>query len=303
MKPNVIVTASDRRYGDFLIEHWLASLLDNSALDDIDVAVLDYGLSVAQRHWLGANGILLRSGIRDGHVAVIRYREMSGFLKENPGYRQACLCDSGDIIFQGDISTVFERDSDTFRAACEDYKPFFSVFISQDFFSNEDRVRLSECFVKNPMINGGFVVGPREAMVDLADTCMRTIRDRTRFGPDQIVLNGVLYEKGFRRLDSSWNYVLATAKDGIRIEDGVFLTSKGTKPIVVHNAGNIGALRPVEDFGYGPERNRLKEEVYLALHALYQSTEGLFKTQELFLDSRRRFRSLAKRSLSRLGGR
>jgi hypothetical protein len=300
MKHNVIVTASDRHYGDFLIEHWFASLRDTTKLDDIDVAVLDYGLSRAQRYWLSSHKIAVRSGIRDGHVAVIRYRDFSLHLKENPFYRQACLCDSGDIIFQGDISPVFTQDTEQYRAVCEDYKPMFSVFISPDFFSKADRKRLSACFVENPMINAGFIVGPREAMVDLADTCIRSIRDWSKFGPDQIVVNGHLYEKGFKRLDSLWNYVIATAKSGVHIENGTILTLKGNKPVVVHNAGNVGALRPIENFGYGPDRNHLREEVLHALHALYQSSDGLFKTQELFTSSRRKFQSSAKRLLEEL---
>jgi hypothetical protein len=291
MKSNVIITASDRRYGDFLIEHWLTSLRENADLSDIDVAVLDYGLSVAQRFYLAANGCLVYPGKRDGHPAVIRYRELRAFLQAHGEYSQAALCDSGDIIFQGDIADVFAKDGGSFRAVCEDYKPFFSFFISSDFFDSEDRERLSECFVRNPMINGGFVVAPREKMIALADECLSVIKDMTKFGPDQIVLNDLLYRDSFVRLDSAYNYVIATAKEGIKIEDGVFFTGEGRKPVVVHNAGNVGALRPVEDFGYGASRNRLKEDVYLALRALYASSEGLFKTQELFLDSRRLFRS------------
>ncbi|OHD80617.1 MAG: hypothetical protein A3J97_06310 [Spirochaetes bacterium RIFOXYC1_FULL_54_7] len=70
--------------------------------------------------------------------------------------------------------------------------------------------------------------------------------------------------------------------------------------MVVHNAGNVGALRPMENFGYGPERNQLREELLLALHALYQSSEGLFKTQEVFMSSRQRFQASAQRLLEEL---
>ncbi len=301
MKTNVIVTASDRRYGDFLIEHWLRSLADNTDLSDIDVAVLDYGLSVAQRFYLQSNGVLVHPGSRDGHVTVIRYRELRTFLAAHPDYAQAALCDSGDIIFQGDLSPVFRKDVDTFRAVCEDYKPFFSIFISSDFFDAEDRERLSECFIRNPMINGGLVIGPRDKMIALADECLAVIKDKTRFGPDQIVVNGALYRDGFVALDNLYNYVVATAKEGVKIEGGSILTGEYREPVVVHNAGNIGTLRPLEDFGYGPSRNRLKEDVYHALRALYVSSEGLFKTQELFLDSRRLFRSQARKLLRDLG--
>ena len=301
MKTNLIVTASDRRYGDFLIEHWLRSLRDNADLSGIDIAVLDYGLSVAQRFYLQSNGVLVHPGKRDGHVTVIRYRELRTFLVSHPEYAQAALCDSGDIIFQGDIAPVFGHDAGSFRAVREDYKPFFSIFISPDFFDGEDRERLSECFIRNPMINGGFVVGPRDKMIALADECLSVIKDKTHFGPDQIVLNDVLYRDRFVPLDPIYNYVIATAKEGIKIEGGAFMTGEYREPVVVHNAGNIGTLRPIEDFGYGPSHNRLKEDVYMALRALYVSSEGLFKTQELFLDSRRLFRLQVRKLLRDLG--
>jgi hypothetical protein len=285
-----IITASDRKYGDFLIEHWLKSLRENSDLSDIDVVVLDYGLSTAQRFYLEGHGVALFPGERNGHVAVIRYRELRDFLTVNSSYEQVALCDSGDVIFQGDISPVFQKHVNAYRAVPEDYKPLFSAFIGPEFFGPKDRERLSECFIRNPMINGGFVVAPRDKMIALANACLSTIKDYTKFGPDQIVLNGVLYEAGYIELDSIYNYVIATAKEGVRIENGTFLTGKGRMPIVVHNAGNVGLMRPVENFGFGPKHNVLKEDVYNAIHALYQSTEGLFKTQELFLDSRKLFR-------------
>jgi len=299
MKNNVLLTASDRRYGDFLIEHWFRSLRENSDLGNIDVAVMDYGLSLAQHYYLEKHGIITRKGKRDGHVAVIRYREMRDFLTET-AYNQVALCDSGDIIFQGDISPVFQQDTSSYRAVCEDYKPFFSVFISSDFFDPADRQRLSECFIHNRMVNGGFIVAPRDRMIHLADECLSTIRDMTRFGPDQIVLNGVLYEEGFVELEKTYNYVIATAKEGVSVESGVVKTANGRMPLVVHNAGNLGLLRPIEDFGYGPERNKLKEDTLNALKTLYQSTEGFFKTQELFIESRRRFRTRLRKMIRNL---
>jgi hypothetical protein len=125
MKGFAIVTASDREHGDFLIEHWLRSLQENVRLDGTEIVVLDYGLSLAQRFYLEHHGVLLRPGRRDGHVTVLRYRETRDLLIDRP-YEQICLCDSGDIIFQDDIASLFERSPDTYRAVCEDYKPIGS---------------------------------------------------------------------------------------------------------------------------------------------------------------------------------
>jgi len=301
VKKNLIITASDRKYGDFLIEHWLASLWDTNDRNGADIAVLDYGLSVAQRYYLAANNILVRQCIRDGHVTTLRYRDMEKLLQEYPHYEQILLCDSGDIIFQGDILPLFSDHPDMFRAVCEDRKPFFSVFITDDFFEPEDRKNLSACFIKNPMINGGFVLAPREKMLILCNEVLTKIKDKSRFGPDQIVLNGLLYRVGFHRLDSIYNYVIATAKAGVQIVDGKIYTADGRLPFVVHNAGNIKAFRPVENFGYGPGHNVLKHNVYNALKGIYQSSEGLFRTQEQFLDSQKHFKSMMRRAIKEIG--
>ena len=301
MKTNLIITASDKKYGDFLIEHWFASLRANTNLEYIDVAVLDYGLSMAQRFYLQSNGVIVRSCERDGHVTSIRYRDMKFLLQEHPEYQQIMLCDSGDIIFQVDINVLFSENVDEFRAVCEDYKPLFSIFISNDFFDPDDKDRLLECFIKNPMINGGMVIGPRQKMIDLCNVINSTIKDKSRFGPDQIVLNGYLYEKGFYRLDSIYNYVIATAKEGIEIKKGLFYTGTGRLIVVVHNAGNVGTFRPIEHFGYGPSYNMLKGDVYRTLKTFYESTEGLFKTQELFIDSQRKFKMAFRNFLKDMG--
>jgi len=138
-------------------------------------------------------------------------------------------------------------------------------------------------------------------MIHLSREVLGTTKIWTKFGPDQIVLTDLLWTEGFHELDKLWNYVVATAKEGVRIQDGQFYTEAGRKPVVVHNAGNLSFLRPVENFGFGPDHNQLREDVYHALRGLYQSMEGLFKTQEVFVESRHRFRSRLKSILQDLG--
>jgi hypothetical protein len=194
MKPFAIVTASDRKHGDFLIEHWLRSLRENVRLDGIEIIVLDYGLSLAQRFYLQHDGVLRRPGQRDGHVTVLRYRETRDLLIERP-YEQVCLCDSGDIIFQDDIAPLFERSPDTYRAVCEDYKPIFSFFIKDNFFRPEDKPRIADCFIKNRMINGGFIIAPRVQMMELCDACLGMITTSGIWLTN--VVNYLLHQQGF----------------------------------------------------------------------------------------------------------
>lgn len=294
MKPFAIITASDKQYGDFLIEHWLRSLLENVCLDQTDVVVLDYGLSLAQRYYLERHDVRLWPGRRNGHVTVIRYRETRDLLAARP-YEQVCLCDSGDIIFQDDIASLFPFSPDRFRAVCEDNKPVFSFFIKDDYFLPEDKERITDCFLRNRMINGGFIVAPRARMQELCDACLAMVIDKDHFGPDQLVVNYWLHRHGFQELERRYNFVVATSSEPVRIVDGVFLAPDGQRIAVVHNAGNFRFLRPVDRFGYGPDRNLLKREVYTALRSFYASREGLTMAQETVQRSRRELAVLLKR--------
>ncbi|MCW8965167.1 MAG: hypothetical protein OQK82_00560 [Candidatus Pacearchaeota archaeon] len=132
MNTNVIITASDIKYGDFLIEHWYKSLKDTCNLSNIDVFVIDYGLSTAQKFYLEHNGVKVFKGEKDGHVVIIRFRETKKILSTY-NYDQALLCDSGDIIFQQDISPLFSRNKEQFRAAEEDIKSPFQSLLRMNF--------------------------------------------------------------------------------------------------------------------------------------------------------------------------
>jgi len=294
MKPFAVVTASDRKFGDFLIEHWLRSLRENVCLDAIEIVVLDYGLTLAQRFYLEHHGVLLRRGKRDGHVTVIRFRETRDLLIERP-YEQICLIDSGDIVFQDDIASLFERSPGTYRAVCEDYKPILSFFIKNDFFHPEDRQKIANAFVKNRMINGGFIIAPRVRMLELCDACLGMIGDKRHFGPDQLVVNYLLHQRGFDELERRYNFVVATTAEPIRIEDGLFLDQNGGRIAVVHNAGRNRFLRPIDSFGYGPGHNVLKKEIYAALRRFYASRHGLATAQQTVRRSRRELANLVRR--------
>ena len=48
-------------------------------------------------------------------------------------YDQVLSIDGGDIIFQTDISDLFEKNKNTFRACYEDLKTPFEVYIKKCF--------------------------------------------------------------------------------------------------------------------------------------------------------------------------
>jgi hypothetical protein len=293
MKTNALYTASDAKYGDFLIDHWFASLRDNVDLRDLEVVVLDYGLSTAQRHYLAAHGVRLRPCARDGHVVILRFRDMAADLGEHP-YAQALLSDSGDIIFQADFTPVFAIHPTKFRGVAEDLRVAFGVFLTDDFFTDEDRRSIKKTLRDLPMVNAGFILGPGDRMRGLGEEVMRTLRAHDRFGPDQLVVNDIFRREGCHLLDRGYNFVIATAKAELEIREGRFYAD-GKLVAVVHNTGNLKYLRPIENFGYGPGRNELKKELYLALQALHGTTDGLFETRSELRRSIRRLKAEIRR--------
>jgi hypothetical protein len=280
MSPFVIYTASDRKYGDFLVEHWYRSLRETTDLTSIEVRILDYGLSTAQRYYLEHEGAVVVLCVRDGHPAVIRFRDMAADLAVHPA-DQVLACDGGDIVFQADLSGLFHHHQDQFRAVSEDLHSGYDAFLNDEFFTKEDQKRLQAVLPGHRQINAGFLLGPGDRFADLCRQVDRTILCHEKFGPDQLVVNERLHTEGYVELDAGYNFVVATAKRPFRIVEGTFVFADTAAPIpVVHNAGNWSLLRPVRNFGYGPGRNELKEDVLHTLKLVHQSTSFLVGTRD-----------------------
>ncbi len=277
-KPFVIYTASDKKYGDFLIDHWFTSLRENVELSQTDVRVLDYGLSTAQRYYLEHEGVGVRRCVKDGHVAVIRFRDLALDL-ENSSYQQILAVDGGDILFQEDISELFTANHDRFRAVNEDLISGFDMLLREEYFARETIAAIRKATALRPQINAGFLLGPRKGFLSLCDQINRLVLDKTAFGPDQLVVNKVLNERGYVALPRDFNFVLATSREKFFIENGVFYAEPSRRRIaVVHNAGNWKFLRPIEDFGYGADRNHVKRDVLRTLRLLHRSNDFLYQT-------------------------
>lgn len=278
-KPFVIYAASDRKYGDFLIDHWLRSLRSHVDLSKIDVRVLDYGLSTAQRYYLEHESVAVVHCVKDGHVAVVRFRDLARDLRTT-GHQQVLAVDGGDILFQADIAPLFEEHPHRFRAVAEDLNSGFDVFLKEEYFSKKTIAEIRKVTALRRQINAGFLMGPRLAFLALCDTIGELVLDPSAFGPDQLIVNLVLHRDGYFALSRGYNFVVATAHEEFVIENGVFRFQTSGDPIpVVHNAGNWKFLRPIENFGYGPTHNHLKVDVLNTLRILHQSNDLIQTTR------------------------
>lgn len=277
MRPlkHAIFTVSDAKFGDFVIDHWLASLRANVDLRDVDVHVLDYGLAPDQRQRLAADGVLCHRCVRDGHVTNIRYRDMAAVLAAQ-AYDQVLLIDGGDIIFQSDIRPLMDRDRDQFRAVCHEYEvPFHELIMSKSDFSRESYRRMMAFLHDKPTINGGVLLGPASQMMTLWNEFTEKVSSFEKFGIDQLLLNDCLYRRGFVELDSKYNYSIIARQNSFTIKNGVFYDKSGEVIPVVHNSGIYEATRPIAHFGYGARRNRQRLVVPALLRTGYRLFNGL----------------------------
>ncbi len=259
VKKNVIITFADDHAGDFLAQHWLASLLDNVDLADIDIVVLDYGLVEKQRAQLNSTGrVQIVPCQKDGSIVVVRFRDMSKFLSDAT-YQQVMLCDGGDIIFQRDISGLFSENTDAFRAVCENYtRGFDEKVVFKNGIERESREEIFKYLKDKRTINAGMIVSPREKMIELSDFCYSRIGKKGEFGSDQLLVDYYLYTHGFVELDNTFNFTLFTAENSFSIKDGKFFDKNKNLISIVHNTGRFSFFRMIDNFGYGSSYNKFK---------------------------------------------
>jgi len=261
MKKHVIITSIDHRYGEFFIEHWLPSLQTNVLLKNIDVIVIDYGLTTRQKGALIKNGVKQHAGHKKGHVVFSRFID-AGIILDKTSYDQVLFVDGGDIIFQSDISELFKQNASAFRIVPQDMEVLFhEIFIPGNFSSKH--IDTIYKFLKNkPVLNAGFVLGPRLKFIELCKNIQRLIINTNAYGPDQVALNYLLHKERLVLLDKKYNFMLDSVREGFMLKDGVFYLKNGDIIPVVHNSGNISFWRPIDHFGYGKRYNTIKYPMY-----------------------------------------
>jgi len=259
MKPFVIITACNAKYGDFLTQHWFKSVLQHTDRELVDIAVLDYGLTARQKKLITAEKAIVVPCVANGHIVNIRYRDMYQFLLKNP-YTQVLACDGGDMIFQVNITHLFREHTQEFRCVVEGYlAPQMLMLMRNHPVTKETASEVIRNASTRPMINGGLVIAPRKKFLQLCTYIQKHVIDLAMFGPDQFLLNVYLVKKGFFDLGYRYNFLPTMFKERFSIKEGVFI-DKRKKPIaIVHNAsGSYDFFRVIRDFGFGKNRNKIR---------------------------------------------
>ena len=249
---HLITTYCNSGKGDFLVQHWLRSLKENVDLTGIDVMVIDFGLSPQQRKALGEQQVVLNPQVPDGRLSNIHYRHVAEYLHSHPFYDQVLYSDCGDIVFQSDISMLFDVAKDKFRAALE---PEFNYDLHRLTLGVRDikEARLSEIrrvLGPHPTMNGGLLIGPAKKMGTIWNEYSELCCGTAVHGTDQLVISYILRRDGFEELPRKYNYVTFLNGEHFHYNDSHLLcNSMGIIP-VVHNAGRFDFARAISNFGY-----------------------------------------------------
>jgi hypothetical protein len=284
---NLIVTASDSKYGEFLINHWLASLVDNVNLENIDVVVFDYGLTEEQTRRLKSKNVAVVRGVRDGHVTSIRFRDMAVYLPNCiDKYSQVLCVDSGDIVFQDDVSHIFEYESSRFRAVEEDWDFSMMNYNPTAHFSKEDSRLIKDTLIGKKLFNAGVIFAPMDKFIELCKTCDKMTKNKSSYGPDQFIVNYVMHKSGnYATLPRKYNLILGTSSDRYIARGGEFFIKNGSKAVIVHNAGNIKIFRIGKNFGYKQTKMRVSRLKRIVIKTTFKAGESIHK---MFIKSKTR---------------
>lgn len=269
MLKNVIITCTNEKCGDFVINHWFKSLKKNVNLANADVVIIDYGLNKIQKKFLLKEKVILFKGTKKYHIVNKRFFDAEKFLKKNV-YDQVLFIDGGDIIFQEDITDIFTKNKNTFRVVPLGMEVLFFEWFILDNFEKKIKEKIWKIVKNKTVINAGVIFAPYNKFMSLCNNMDESIRDKDAFGPDQIILNYFLYQNGFKFIDNKFNFMMSTEEKGFVVKKGIFYKSNGEKITIVHNSGMIDFFRPIKNFGFGKKYNQIKHLVYHAKKTQYK---------------------------------
>jgi len=282
---NVIITSVDLKYGDFLINHWLKSLKTNVNLKNIDIAVVDYGLNSSQKEILMKEEVILIKGTSKGNVGTARFIDMVNFLKNNL-YDQILSIDGGDIIFQEDISSLFNTDKNYYRAVGHDLQNLFLESFIKNNFDDKVEKEIWNKLKNIPIektINAGVILAPYDKFIALCEQIDKLAINRNSYGPDQIVINYVAHRDGIKFLEKKYNFMVGN-KEKFIVKNGVFYDEDLKKVAVVHNPGHLDT-RVIKDFGYGENYNKkINFFMFYSRKFLYTYVTPIIKKIILFIN-------------------
>uniref|UniRef100_E6QWM2 Uncharacterized protein n=1 Tax=mine drainage metagenome TaxID=410659 RepID=E6QWM2_9ZZZZ len=280
---HVLYTHCDAGKGDTLIDHWLRSAKLHVDLTDIEIVVIDFGLTETQRAQLRNEGVTLWPARADGRTPNIQYREIAAYLATRPDIDQVVYSDCGDLVFQADITPILKYEKTKMKAVVE---PEFNLALHGITLGFGDvrpewLAEIRKMLGERPTANCGFVVGPREKMASVWATYRTFCHGVALHGTDQLIINYILRRDGFVELERIWNYVTFLNGERFYYDSDRFLCNREGRIPVVHNAGRYDSVRTITGFGYrcGRIRPRAFSESIRLFYRSLNWLHGVFRNR------------------------
>ncbi len=278
-KGYLIITAANKATESFLIVHWLRSLQTTTDQTHIDIVVLDYGLSKRAKETLKQYSVMIIPYTRDGHIVNSRLRDAAEYIQANEAtYAQVLFIDSGDVIFQSDITPIFQTDTKNIRIASQNMPIDILYLFSRGAFSASTYMRMLRVVLGRPVLNAGVIVAPPGKMKMLLQEAYGCITNTQKFLTDQMGINYILHRDGYSPLSELYNFMKLFSARSVRREHGILKTAEGVTIPIVHNCGGVSYLRAFRNFGYGPQFMIPNQPVYLYTEIKSAIQRFLFRT-------------------------
>ncbi|MBB6062455.1 hypothetical protein HNP65_000893 [Thermosipho japonicus] len=267
---NLIATACNQKYEQFLYNDWLMSLKDNVNLNNTDILVIDFGLSSNILTKLKKENVLVKKANTKGNIVNARFIELYNFLINNNNYKNLLFCDSGDIIFQNDISKILNSKIKNFLVVCEDIAPPMSLVLKENNLDKTLINNIKSLLHNKKMINAGVIFGNKDSFISLLEFLINNLKNLNTWGLDQLLINYYLYKHGFEELEDIYNFIPTTHISSLTIKNGK-LFKNNELIYIVHNAGNKSFFRPLKNFGYSNKNKiRLNRLLVYSLRIIYK---------------------------------
>lgn len=252
---NVIITSTNMRDIDFVINDWYKSIKRNVNLENIDVVVIGFNLTKEKIDIAKEKGLIIYE-IHNSDINVIidRFIYSLEFLK-NTEYKNVMFCDGGDLLFLDDISLFLNTSKKEIEVVREYYyNNYFYSLINEKNFTKENALIFKKLLKNKRVINAGVIVGNSNNIIHLFEELLSYVKKK-KFGPDQIILNYLLYRDGFKEIEENYNYILSAAREN-------YFKSKN-KIKILHNAGGKNFFRLIRNFGIDNKNSINKIQYYI----------------------------------------
>lgn len=259
---NLIITSSNSNTEYFLVNHWLKSLKTTTPLNNIDIVVLDSGISNKTKNDLLEQGVLIYEIKETGHIVNLRMKYTVEFLnKHRDKYNYVLYIDGGDIIFQDDINKLFElkelENNPKLLIANQNMLINKSYIKSHSSFNEGTMEDVIKATLGKPVLNAGVILGEINEIKTILEKSYEIIKDTSRFLIDQMAINYILHKHGYQTLDKKYNFMKLFYNTKVINKNGKLYFNNNQLIPIVHNLGGKDFIRPYKNFGYGKSCNQV----------------------------------------------